>query len=106
MSLPPEVEHDERTVAVGNIGGTWAFVFVAFALLIDVVYRGVFRHEPAWDLMAFVVGGGAVSAIYQIRHKAMPPGWKRGWEGAVLLVILIASFVGFMILAVIDFWPK
>jgi len=102
MSLTPEVEHDERTIAAANLGGTWAFNFVAFALLIDVVYRSVFRHEPAWDLMAFIVGGGAVSAIYQVRQKT----WRRSWEGAVLLVIIIAGFIGLMIAAVIDFWPK
>ena len=102
MSPTPEVEYDERTTRVANAGGTLAFSFVAFALMIDMLYRGVFRHEAALELMAFISGGGAVSAIYQIRHKA----WKRGWEGAVLLAILIASFIGFMIFAVIDFWPK
>ena len=106
MSLTPEVEYDERTTRVANAGGTLAFSFVAFALMIDMLYRGVFRHEAALELMAFISGGGAVSAIYQIRQKAMPPGWKRGWQGAVLLAIIIASFIGCMILAVIDFWPK
>jgi len=102
MSLTPEVEHDERTTPVANAGGTWAFNFVAFALMIDVLYRGVFRHEAALELMAFISGGGAVSAIYQIRQKT----WKRGWKGAVELVILIAGFILAMIFAVIDFWPK
>ena len=102
MSLTPEVEQDERTRAAANLGGICGSVFVSFALLIDVMYRNVFRHKSAWDLMAFIAGGGAVSAIYQIRQKT----WKRGWKGAVELVILIAGFILAMIFAVIDFWPK
>ncbi len=90
MSQTPEVEHDERTLAVANAGGTWAYNFVAFALLIDVMYRGWFRDEAAWDLMAIVVAGGAVSAIHQIRQKTKP--WTRGlWK--ILLVIGILSAV-------------
>jgi len=102
MSLTPEVEGDERTIAAANAGGTWAYNFVAFALLIDFLYRGVYLGEPAWDLMAFVVGGGAVSMVYQIRQKT----WKRGWTGAVLLVFAVAGFIGLMIAAVIERWPK
>jgi hypothetical protein len=90
MSQTPEVEHDERTMAVAYVGGTWAYNFAAFALLIDFMYRGCFRHEAAWDLMAIVIGGGAVSAIYQLRHRARP--WTRGlWK--ILLAIGILSAI-------------
>ncbi len=102
MSQTPEIEHDERTLAVANAGGVWAYNFVAFALLIDVAYRGAFLGEAAWDLMAFVVGGGTVSVIYQVRQKT----WRRGWTGAVLLVTIVGGFIGLVIAAVLERWPK
>ena len=77
MSTTPLVERDERTVSVENAGYRWAYTFISFALLIDVMYRGLFRHEAAWDLMALVIVGGAVCTIYQARQKALPHGWAK-----------------------------
>ena len=90
MSQTPEVEHDERTIAVAYVGGTWAYNFVAFALLIDVMCRAWLRDETGWDLMAIVFAGGAVSAIHQLRHRTRP--CTRGlWK--ILLVIGILSAI-------------
>ena len=72
MSTKDNVQRDERTVAVENAGYRWAYTFVAFALLIDVMYRAVAHQEAAWDLMALVIAGGAVCGSYQILQKALP----------------------------------
>jgi len=39
--------------------------------LLEVVYRGWFRNEAAWDLMAMVVVSATISMAYQVRHKAL-----------------------------------
>ena len=57
MSTIPTVERDERTVAVENASYKWAYILLIFALLIDVVYRGMVRQEAAWDLLALVIVG-------------------------------------------------
>ena len=93
MSTTPLVERDERTVSVENAGYRWAYIFVSFALLIDVMYRALFRHEAAWDLMALVLVGGAVCTIYQARQKTLAHGWvKTG-----LLIALLGAVIGIIV---------
>ncbi len=81
---------DERTEAVEYASYKWAYIFITFALFIDVIYRGAMRNEAAWDLMALAVAAAAVSTIYQARQKTLS-----GWI-AVLLVCgagLVAAFI-------------
>ena len=93
MSTHQSVARDERTTAVENASYKWAYTFVSFALLIDVMYRGAVRNEAAWDLMALVVVGGAICAMYQVRQKTLAR-----WI-AVLLVcfaVAVAAFIAAM----------
>ena len=53
----------------------WAYGLLTYALLVDVMYRSLARHEAAWDLMALVIVGGAVCTVYQARHKILGHGW-------------------------------
>ncbi len=94
MSTTPLVERDERTVSVENAGYRWAYTFLSFALLIDVVYRGLFRHEAAWDLLALVIVGGFVCTIYQARQKTLPHGWAK----TGMLIALLGAVIGLIIL--------
>ena len=71
MSTTHYVERDERTVAVENASYRWAYLVVTFALLVDMMYRSLVRHEAAWDLMALVIVGGAVCTVYQARQKTL-----------------------------------
>jgi hypothetical protein len=50
-------------------GNTWAYNFLVFALLIDIMYRAMVWHEVAWDLYALLLASGAFSLVYAIRHK-------------------------------------
>ncbi|MBN1347688.1 MAG: hypothetical protein JXQ73_33685 [Phycisphaerae bacterium] len=93
MSSPQSVVRDERTVAVENASYRWPYILLTYALLIDVVYRGLVRHEAAWDLMALVIVGSAVCTMYQARQKTLPPGWVKGG-------VLIACFGGVIAAAV------
>jgi hypothetical protein len=81
MSPSPSVKRDERTVAVENASYRWAYGLLAYALLVDVMCRALFRHEAAWDLMAFVVVGGVVASVYQARQRILT-------QGLVMKVVL------------------
>jgi hypothetical protein len=96
MSTPQAVERDERTVAVENASYRWAYLLLTYALLVDVMYRGLFRHEAAWDLMALVVVGGAICTVYQASQKTLVHGWvMKAVLGAVIAAVsaFIAAFV-------------
>ena len=90
MSMAPSVERDERTVAVENAIYRWAYLFVYFALLIDVAYRAAFRHEPVWDLLALIFVGGTACTIQQIRQKI----WTRSQTRIAVLFGLLGAVFG------------
>jgi hypothetical protein len=87
MSTPECVARDERTVAVENASYRWAYLLLTYALLVDVMYRSLVRHEAAWDLMALVIVGGIVCSVYQARQKILAHGW-------VMKVVLVACMAG------------
>ena len=100
MSTNQNVMRDERTVAVENVSFKWAFSFLVFALLVDVMYRALVCHEAAWDLMFLACVPGMICTIYQARQKI----WGRGfpWK-AMLIVGLAAGVVAFFIAALYQF---
>jgi hypothetical protein len=87
MSISQLVERDERTVAVENASYRWAYLVLSYALLVDVMYRSLVRHEAAWDLMALVIVGGFICAVYQAHQKILAHGW-------VMKVILASCIAG------------
>ena len=89
MSTHQNVHPDERTLAVENASYRGAYSLLTYALLIDVAYRGLFRNEAAWDLMALVIGGGAFCAIYQARQKTL----ARDWLGKAAIVACLAAVI-------------
>jgi len=99
MSNSPLVKRDERTVAVENASSRWAYVFLAYGLLVDVMYRGFVRHEAAWDLMALVVIGGILCMGYQAHFKTLTTGWAKK---LVLISCVAAVFAA--IVAAIMVW--
>jgi hypothetical protein len=98
MNTEQSVVRDERTVAVENASFRWAFNFVVFALLVDVVCRGAFFHEAAWDLFALACVPGIVCTIYQARHKI----WGRGFPWKTMLIGgFVAAIVGAVVAVVL-----
>jgi hypothetical protein len=97
MNTEQRVKRDERTVAIENASYKWALIFVTFALLVDVAYRGAVRNEAAWDLMALVIVTSGVSTIYQARQKI----WGRGWLWKMTLIGFVAAIVGAVIAAIL-----
>ena len=89
MSASQFVERDERTVAVENASYRWAYGVLTYALLVDVMYRALFRREAAWDLMALVIVGGAICTAYQARQKTLGHAWvMKAVLGAVIAAVI------------------
>lgn len=64
---------DERTIQIVNQSDAYMGRFAVFAILIDVMVRGL-PHNLAfinnnWDLMGIVIIGGLISTAYQIKYK-------------------------------------
>lgn len=89
------VERDERTVVVEKASNSAAYIFVSFALLLDVAYRAFTKGEAAFDLLAIVILGGLVSTVYQARHKVL----GRGWVKTVVLAVATSALIAVMIAA-------
>ena len=101
MSVDSSVESDERTVAVENVSYRWGYFLLYLGLLYDGLYRAAVRHEAPFDLLALVIGSGAVCMLYQARHRALTHGRaKKMW--------LIALFWGVLgaILGAIMAWSR
>lgn len=93
MNAAPVIIRDERTIAVEQASYIWAYCFITFALLIDVMIRSYFFNEAAWDLMAFVFIGGGISTIYQYKHNALTEVWKSKAWLSVMIGIGVVSVV-------------
>ena len=102
MITEQRLKRDERTVAVENASCKWAFYFLAFAVLIDAVYRQKVRNEDVGDLVALAGVSAAIGTVYLIRHKAWVSDWPWKWKRTVIVLascIVVAVLVS--ILAII-----
>ncbi len=89
MSTTGCVERDERTIAVENASYRWAYLFLSFALLLDVACRSFLRDDAAWDLLALVIGGGVVCTVIQARYRIL----GRAWTRTVLVAFCVGAIV-------------
>ena len=71
MTGMSSVVRDERTTVVEDASYRLAYLFITFALLLDVMYRSLVRQEASWELLAIVIIGGAISTFYQWRQKIL-----------------------------------
>ena len=101
MSSVPTVERDERTVAVENASYKWAFTFLCCALIIDMLYRCIFRHEFVWDFLAMLMVAGGICEWYQDRRKARSQSRRARVER--VLIICGGAVFGLIALAIM-FW--
>lgn len=84
-----ETLRDERTVAIENAGYRWSYLVLSFGLLGLTAYRSWLRSEAAWDLLALVVLGGAVNAVYQGGRRVL----NNRWLVVTLVTFGIAALV-------------
>ena len=85
---------DERTIAVENQSYRLAYQVIAYGLLAIVAYRGYFRQETNWDLMALVVLSSVIATLYQSKQKIFTRRviwvmFVSGVVSAVLAVVLV-----------------
>jgi len=99
MNAAPIVTRDERTISIEKDSYIWAYCFITFALLFDVMYRSFFFNEAAWDLMVFVIVGGGISTVYQYSQNTLSKGWISKASLIVLLGTGIAAFVVTLIIS-------
>lgn len=92
MNADQPVRADERSAAVAYRANTWGLNFITFALLIDIMYRGWFLDEAAWDLFAVIIVSGAISMLYMARHHVLGQvvNWKIAALGFVTAAVVAA----------------
>jgi hypothetical protein len=90
---------NERAAVIENTGFRWAFVVLAFGLLLDVAYRGFMLNQPSWDILGLIVLSGLIATFYQVSHKLVVSRWfLRGLvavttAGVVTLILFAAKFI-------------
>ncbi len=94
MNTNQNVVRDERTEAVENVCCRWGASFVCFALLIDVICRGLFFNEQAWDLVALACVPGFFILINHARQKTLILVWPL-WN--VTLLVFVALIIGVIV---------
>lgn len=88
------VEKDERTVFIENISYKYGYNFIAFALLLDVMYRSLRFNEAPWDLLGLIIVSGFIMTIYQYKQKILGRSYLK-----LTLITLAVSFIFAFVLA-------
>mgnify|MGYP001031655173 CR=1 FL=1 len=84
-------DRDERTLAVEGVAYRWAYLTLSYGLLAAAAYRSFARADAAWDLLALVVVGGAVHALYQGAQRVLTRRWAVHAVAALALAALVAA---------------
>lgn len=88
-----EVLRDERTVATENASYRWAYLFLAFGLLVSAAWRAFANDETAWDLLALVIVSGVVTATYQGTRGVLTRRWLLVQIAAAGAAIAVAAAI-------------
>lgn len=91
--MSSNIERDERTVVVEKASYSLAYIFMGFALLLDIAYRSFVKGESSFDLLAIIVLSGFISTVYQAKHKIL----NQGWVKLIILAISISVFIAILI---------
>lgn len=87
------VAKDERTTFIENVSYKFGYNFIAFALLLDVVYRGLRFNEAPWDLLVIIITSGLVMTVYQYKQKIL----QKTWIKTVALTFVITLIFAFLL---------
>ncbi|RNC62743.1 MAG: hypothetical protein AWM53_02084 [Candidatus Dichloromethanomonas elyunquensis] len=89
------VEKDERSTFIENISYKFGYIFITFALLLDVVYRSL-KNEAPWDLLALVIISGLVMSLYQYKQKILGKTWIKTCIYVFAVSFIIAFIMAFI----------
>lgn len=84
------VEKDERTNFIENTSYKYGYIFIAFALLLDVAYRSFKLNEASWDLLGIVIISGFVISIYQYKQTILGKTWLKTFILTLIIAFVIA----------------
>src|SRR5437870_3486877 len=84
------VHRDDRTTMVERASYRWAYLFLAFGILLSVAYRSFFLDQSSWDLLALVLLSGVITTFYQSLHHILS--WR--WTALTALTAAIAAVIG------------
>lgn len=87
------VTKDERTTFIQNVSYRFGYNFISFALLFDVIYRGLRFNEASWDLLAVVIISGLVMTIYQYKQRIL----EKAWVKTIILTLVISLVLAFIL---------
>lgn len=91
------VEKDERTTFIENISYKYGYNFIAFALLLDVIYRSLKLDEAPWDLLGIIIISGFVMGIFQYQRKILGKTWLKTICFAMVLAFIFALVLALII---------
>lgn len=91
-----KVDRDERTTAVEKASHSIAYIFMSFALLVDVAFRAFKTGQSSFDLIAIVVLSGLISTIYQAKHRIL----NKSWIKTIIFAFSIAMFVAILFVSI------
>jgi hypothetical protein len=90
------VARDERTINIENSSYRWAYLLLAFGLLVIVAYRGFVWRESNWDLLALVILSGFVTTPYQGAYRVLSRRWTLAVIATTLVAAVIAAAIAFL----------
>ncbi|OGD16258.1 hypothetical protein A2V47_00970 [Candidatus Atribacteria bacterium RBG_19FT_COMBO_35_14] len=94
---------DERTKSIVYQGDAYMGRFLLFAILLDVVYRGLRYDDPMWELLLIVIIGGGISTFYQIKNKILVnnPNFRKSLF-LLIVISLISAAVTFLVVFILN----
>lgn len=97
---------DERTKAVAYQGDAYTGRFLLFAILIDVVIRGLKLIEPItasnFDLLIIVIVGGLISTVFQIKRRVIFNAPNSRNIMYVLAIMSVSAVVAFLLVIMLQ----
>lgn len=90
------IEKDERSTFIENISYKFGYNFIAFALLVDVVYRSLRFNEAPFDLLVIIIISGLVMTAYQYKQKILGKTFVKLTALTLMITFVIAFVFAFL----------
>ena len=92
-----KTNRDERAIFIENVSYKFGYNLITFALLLDVIYRGLILNEAAWDLLGIIIISGLVMILYQYKQKILDKNWIKTVVISSLIAFIVALLISFII---------